>query len=105
MKKGGLLRDLENKIKTSQEYMNEYEKQLVDIKTEMEKLNYEYDQTYINYNYINNNKFNLEYRDDIMNLMYNLNETYKFVLNNLEKQKKITKFLMNCYYYVDKSMY
>lgn len=85
--------------------MNEYEKQLVDIKTEMEKLNYEYDQTYINYNYINNNKFNLEYRDDIMNLMYNLNETYKIVLNNLEKQKKITKFLMNCYYYVDKSMY
>lgn len=105
MKKGGLLRDLETKIKTSQEYMNEYEKQLVDIKTEMEKLNHEFDQTYINYNYTNNNKFNIEYRDDIMNLMYNLNETYKFVLNNLEKQKKITKFLMNCYYYVDKSIY
>lgn len=105
MKKGGLLKDLEQKINASQDFLNEYEKQLIGIQNEMEKLNFEYDQTFNNYNYINNFKFNLEYRDDIMNMMYSLNETRKFVLNNLEKQKIITKFLMNCYYYVDKSMY
>ena len=50
LKKGGLLKDLEQKINASQDYLNEYEKQLIGIQNEMEKLNFEYDSTFNNYN-------------------------------------------------------
>lgn len=107
MKKGGLLRDLEQKIECSQQYLNDYEKQIISIENEMIKINNEYDWSYkifYQYNIFDNNQL-IEYRDNLLNNLYLLNKTYQSVSKNLSKQKIITKFLMDCYYYVDKSIY
>lgn len=73
----------------------------------MTELNLEYDWSYkvLYQSNLFENKNLIEYRDEILNRMYLLNETRKKVLKKMKSQKHITRFLMNCYYFVDKAMY
>lgn len=103
--KGRLLETIELKIHASQEQLNKYEIQINQIKTENNRLNQEYNNSFKIIYKPEDHKYMLDYRQTIMNEITQNNYELNRIGYNLNVQKDIYKFLYNCYYFIDKSMY
>lgn len=104
--KGRLLENIHLQINASQELLNDYERKINQLLVENTRLNEEYNTTFKNYWYRNNNnKDLLNYRESIIFKICENNDLIEKYNKCLEKQKCIYNFLYNCNYYVDKSMY
>ena len=107
LKKGGLLKNLEEKIKASNEIKNNYEKQLKSYENWNAELNYEYD---ISYNvffenrYLSPNEFEKldEYRQRILDKIAMNNHNINVLKIRIKKQEEIHLLLVNCYYMINK---
>jgi hypothetical protein len=103
--KGRLLETIELKIHASQEQLNKYEMELNQIKTENNRLNQEYNNSFKIIYKPEDHKYMLDYRQTIMNEITQNNYELNRIGYHFNVQKDIYKFLYNCYYYIDKSMY
>lgn len=105
MVKGGLLRELEQKIKASQDLLNTYEIESKHMEEELVQLSIQYENSYNDWRWYSNQKELETFRQTIINTMLEINDKLTQTFESLCKQRKITKFLMDCYYYVQKSVY
>lgn len=106
-KKGGLLNELESKIKACQFLLSEREAQINQLEIDIKGLNERYKNSY-NYNELLNFKEYLdkEYiRQEILDRIKDKKESLKYVKNSLVKNEKMYELFYKCYYYVDKSVY
>ena len=104
-KKGGLIRDLEQRIKEYQDLLHHYEKKILSIENEISQLQFEYNQSFEvftqPFQHEPNNEFLLDYRNSILNQMLNLNN-YIFELNDTKcKWEKECNFLNRMYLYLN----
>lgn len=104
-KKGGLIKDLEQRIKEYQNLLHHYEKKILSFENEISQLQLEYNQSYEvftqPFEYEPNNEFLLDYRDSILNQMLNLNN-YIFELKDTKcKWEKECNFLNRLYLHLN----
>ena len=103
--KGRLLNDIELKIHCSQEWLNKYNSMIDQLEIENERLNQEYKNSYkIIYPPYDNNKI-IEYRQAVIEQIVQNNNKLDELKNKIIKQQELYKFMYNCYYFIDKSMY
>lgn len=105
MKKGGLINDLEHKIKEYQNLLGHYEKKILSLENDISQLQFEYNQSFKvftqPFEYEPNNEWLLDYRQSILNQMLNLNN-YILELNDTKcKWEKECNFLNRLYLYLN----
>ena len=106
MKRGGLLRELEERIEASNHLKFEYEKQIYNFENWNSQLNYEYE---ISYNvfyedqYLTPQKFQEldQYRQAIIDRIAINNQNLNILKDKLKKQECIHLLLTKCYYMID----
>ena len=103
--KGRLLNDIELKIHGSQEWLNKYNSMIDQLEISNERLNKEYQNSYkVIYQPYNNHKL-IEYRQVLIDQIVENNNKLDELKIKIVKQQELYKFLYNCYYFIDKSMY
>ena len=103
--KGRLIENIELKIHACQEQLNQYEKEFNQIETENHRLNQEYKNSFKVVYRPEDHKYMIDYRQTIINEITQNNEELNQISYQFNLQKEIYKFLYNCYYFIDKSMY
>ncbi len=103
--KGRLLNDIELKIHASQEYLNKYNKSIDQLEMENARLNHEFNNSFkVIIPPYNNHKL-IEYRQKIIDQIVENNNMLDRLRVKICKQQELYKFMYNCYYFIDKSMY
>ena len=104
--KGRLLNYISIQINASQELLNQYETKINKLLVENSRLNQEYNLSFKDYWYRNNNcKELIDYRECIIYKICENNNEIENLKISLKKQQNIYEFLYSCNYYIDKSMY
>ena len=103
--KGRLLNDIELKIHACQEWLNKYNTMIDQLELENERLNQEYQNSYkVVCPPYNNHKL-IEYRQAVIEQICENNNKLDELKRKIVKQQELYKFMYNCYYFIDKSMY
>lgn len=101
MIKGGLLVNLEEKIRYSQEMINDLERELKWNQTQVIHLQYAWNQS-LKKPY---SKDLLDERQEILDRLIENNNCIDSCKLRIDKFKKLYKFFYDCYYFVDKANY
>ena len=106
MKRGGLLNELELKIKACNEIQDSYEQTINMLTNRNENYNYVYNETFKpdwSYkNYINKNLYNnvLQYRQSLIDDICHNNNLIDYYKKQLEKNININNFLQRIYFFI-----
>ena len=106
-KKGGLLKELEQKIEANLQIQNEYERCINILTNRNDNYNYVYNETFkpdwSGKKYINTNIYKniLEYRQSLIDDICHNNNLIDWYKNKLEKTININNFLQRLYFFIN----
>lgn len=105
-KKGGLLKDLEEKIEASNIVLNLYEKYVSELQLQNQRINKIYNGTY-NFEWLKQNLYNwnsvnlIEWRQSLIEKICHNNDMIEKYKKDEISQMNINSFLKNIYFYIN----